>query len=127
MADTKDYITRLQDDGAIHISEDVIASIAAAAIIEVEGVCGLSANLGSDLAEMMGKKNLSKGVRLTVGEQDEIVIDCNVVVLFGHPMMELAQNIQNAVSEAVLSMTGLKTAAVNVNIAGVAMSKPTKK
>ena len=95
MADTKDYITRLQDDGAIHISEDVIASIAAAAITEVEGVCGLSANLGSDLAEMLGKKSLSKGVRLTVGEQDEIVIDCNVVVLFGHPMMELAQNIQN--------------------------------
>ena len=41
MADNKQYITQVQDHGTVMISEDVIASIAAAAVTEVEGVCGL--------------------------------------------------------------------------------------
>lgn len=123
MADNKDYISKIQDEGAIHISEDVIASIAAAAVTEVEGVCGLSANM----AELLNKKSLSKGVKLSLGENDEIAIDCNVIALYGHPVMELAKNIQSAVVDAIASMTGLNVAAVNVNVCGVAMNKSAKK
>lgn len=123
MADNKDYISKIQDEGAIHISEDVIASIAAAAVTEVEGVCGLSANM----AELLNKKSLSKGVKMTLGENDAISIDCNVIALYGHPVMDLAKNIQTAVSDAIASMTGLSVAAVNVNVCGVAMNKAAKK
>lgn len=123
MADNKDYISKIQDEGAIHISEDVIASIAAAAVTEVEGVCGLSANM----AELLNKKSLSKGVKLSLGENDEISIDCNVIALYGHPVMDLAKNIQSAVSDAIAAMTGLSVAAVNVNVCGVAMNKAVKK
>ena len=123
MADNKDYISKIQDEGAIHISEEVIASIAAVAVTEVDGVCGLSANM----AELLNKKSLSKGVKLTLGENDEISIDCNVIALYGHPIMELAKNIQTAVTDAVAAMTGLAVAAVNVNVCGVAMNKAVKK
>ena len=41
--------------------------------------------------------------------------------------MELAKNIQVAVTDAVTAMTGLAVAAVNVNVCGVAISKNTKK
>jgi len=123
VADNKDYISKIQDEGAIHISEDVIASIAAAAVTEVEGVCGLSANM----AELLNKKSLSKGVKLSLGENDEISIDCNVIALYGHPVMDLAKNIQSAVSDAIAAMTGLNVAAVNVNVCGVAMNKAVKK
>ena len=75
--------------GRWHVSEDVIASIAAAAVTDVDGVCGLSANM----AELLSKKSQTKGVRLTVGENDSITIDCNVIALYGHPVMELAKEI----------------------------------
>lgn len=123
MADTKDYISKIHDEGAIHISEEVIASIAAAAVNEVEGVCGLSANM----AELLNKKSLSKGVKLTLKENDAISVDCNVIALYGHPVMEIAKNVQIAVSEAIAAMTGLSVAAVNVNVCGVAMNKAAKK
>lgn len=68
MADGKEYISRPDELGNIHISEDVLAVIAAAAAMEVEGVGSLSANLGSDIAELLGgKKNLSKGIHIAVG------------------------------------------------------------
>lgn len=123
MADNKDYISKIQDAGAIHISEEVIASIAAAAVNEVEGVCGLSANM----AELLNKKSLSKGVKLTLGEDDSISVDCNVIALYGHPVVDLAKNVQAAVSDAIAAMTGLAVAAVNVNVCGVAMNKAAKK
>lgn len=105
MGELKDYISRTAGcrDGA-YFPEDVIASIAAAAVTDVDGVCGLSANM----AELLNKKSQTKGVRLTVGENDSITIDCNVIALYGHPVMELAKEIQNAVSDAIAAMTGLQ-------------------
>lgn len=119
MGELKDYISRTQDAGTVHISEDVIASIAAAAVTDVDGVCGLSANM----AELLNKKSQTKGVRLTVGENDSITIDCNVIALYGHPVMELAKEIQNVVSDAIAAMTGLQVTAVNVNVCGIAMAR----
>ena len=62
MAD-KTYITQVQDNGTVMISEDVIATIADHAINEVEGIVGLSAKPGADIVELIGKKNWGKGLK----------------------------------------------------------------
>ena len=126
MGELKDYISPTQDAGTVHISEDVIASIAAAAVTDVDGVCGLSANLGSDLAEMLGKKNLGKGIKLSF-QDDVISIDCYVVALFGYSVIENAKNVQEKVTSAVESMTGRTVRSVNVEICGITLPKDSKK
>ena len=68
MADNKEYLIQEQDGGAVMISEEVICTIAAAAVMEVEGVESLCANIGSDLAEMLGMRNLGKSIKLTKGD-----------------------------------------------------------
>ena len=127
MAENKEYYVQEANDGAIQISEDVVASIAAMAVLEVEGVCGLSSNLGADLAEMLGKKSLGKGIRITPAENDALVIDCNIVVQFGQAIFDLAKAVQDAVKSSVESITGLSVEQVNVNISGIAITKETKK
>ena len=44
MAEKNEYFTQKLENGTLQISEDVVASVAAAAVLEVEGVCGLSSN-----------------------------------------------------------------------------------
>ena len=66
MADNKQYITQMQDDGSVLVSEDVIAAIVAHAAGEVEGVVSLNNKPGADIAEFIGKKN--KGIKITVLE-----------------------------------------------------------
>ncbi len=61
MAENKEYFSKEVENGSIQISEEVVASVAAMAVLEVEGVCGLASNLGYDIAEMLGKKTLAKG------------------------------------------------------------------
>jgi uncharacterized alkaline shock family protein YloU len=122
MSENKDYMTLPQDYGTVHISEEVISSIAALAIADVEGVSGLSAGIGSDIAELVGKKSLSKGIKLTMEEQT-VRMDCFVVLLYGYAIPEVAKNIQDSVTAAVESMTGLTVTEINVNVTGISLGK----
>ena len=119
MAD-KTYITQVQDNGTVMISEDVIATIADHAINEVEGTVGLSAKPGADIVELIGKKNWGKGLKITIGENDELYIDANIVVAYGQSVVSIASAVQTAVTNALESMTGVNVAAVNVNVCGIA-------
>ena len=93
MAENKEYFSKEVENGSIQISEEVVASVAAMAVLEVEGVCGLASNLGYDIAEMLGKKTLAKGVRMST-EGDALRIDCEIVAQFGQPVFVLARNVQ---------------------------------
>ena len=118
MAENKQYITQLQENGKIMISEDVITTIFAQAVTEVEGFMGLCAKDGADLAEMIGVKNWGKGIKVTITDED-VTIDCNVLIAYGQSVVAVAQNLQSVITNAVESMTGTKVAAVNVNVCGI--------
>lgn len=126
MADRKDYLVQSLENGNIMISEEVIASIAALAVREVSGVYGLSATAALDLSNIIGKKNLRKGIRVIISGE-ELEISCNLVVKFGEAVMEVAKQVQEAIAAEVLSMTGTAPKRINVNVCGVAEPKTTTK
>ena len=126
MSEGREYVSRPDEMGNIHISEEVLAVIAAAAALEVEGVGGLSANLGTDLAELLGKKSLAKGVRLQVTEGD-VTLDLSVMIRYGYTIPEVAKAVQEAVMSAVEATSGLHVAAVNIHVGGIAFAKEPKK
>ncbi len=127
MAENKEYFTQEMENGSIQISEDVVASVTGMAVLEVEGVCGLSSTIGTDIAEMLGMKTLSKGVRLSSTESGALRIDCDVVAKFGQNIFELAKNVQENVKSSVESVTGLTVGEGNVTVCGIALPKETKK
>ncbi|MDD7486983.1 MAG: Asp23/Gls24 family envelope stress response protein [Oscillospiraceae bacterium] len=127
MAENKEYFTQEMENGSIQISEDVVASVTGMAVLEVEGVCGLSSSIGTDIAEMLGMKTLSKGVRLSTTETGALRVDCDVVSKFGQNIFELAKNVQENVKSSVESVTGLRVAEVNVTVCGIALPKDSKK
>ena len=119
MADNKQYITQKQDNGCVMISEDVVATIALHALSEIDGFAGLSTKPGADIIDMIGKKNWGKGVKVVITEDDALIIDCNVLVAYGHSVVNVANSIQAAVTSALENTTGAKVQAVNVNICGI--------
>lgn len=119
MADHKDYWSTTGDQGTIKISEDVVASIAALSAAETEGVSGLYSSLTNDIVSFLSKKNLSKGVRVDLGEDDTVKIEIGFLALFGHNICEVSKTVQTSVKSAIESMTGLKVVEVNVHVGGV--------
>ena len=127
MGEGKEYVSRSDELGNIHISEEVLAVIAAAAaVLEVEGIGGLAANLGTDLAELLGKKNLSRGIHILV-EEESVTVDLGILVKYGYTIPDVARAVQEAVAGSIEATSGLTVAAVNVNVGGVVFEKEPKK
>lgn len=120
MADNN-YITTATEKGNVCISEDVIATIVGAAISEIDGVDGLAYTVGDDIMEFIGKKSLSKGVKVSF-EGEKIIVDILLMVDFGCVVTEVAEKVQTAVAGALEGMTGLSPT-VNVHVSGVSFPK----
>ena len=109
MADGKEYLSRPDELGNVHISEEVLAVIAAAAALEVEGVSSLT---------NPSKKNAARGVHIKL-EEEKVVVTMSVLMAYGHTIPEMGKAVQEAVKTAIESMTGLEVAAVNVSVGGI--------
>lgn len=119
MAENKQYITQSQANGTVMISEDVIAAIVSHAASEVEGVVSLNVKPGADIADLIGKKNWGKGLKILIAEDNSVSIDCNVTVCYGQSVVTVAKAVQDAVTNALETMAGIAISAVNVNICGI--------
>lgn len=103
----------------IKIADDVVSIIAGKAVSEISGVAGMAGGFAGGISEVFsGKKNLSKGIKVDVGEK-EVKIDVNIIVEYGARIPDVAFEIQNRVKKAVENMTGLGVEEVNVHVQGV--------
>lgn len=119
MAENKQYILQEREKGNILISEDVIATIAAHAVGEVEGVAGLSVKPGAEIVEMLGKKFWGKGIAISIGENQEVNIDCNIIIYYGQSVLAVSQAVQAAVYSAVEAFANVAIGTINANVCGI--------
>jgi uncharacterized alkaline shock family protein YloU len=110
------------EQGNIRIANEVIEVIAGLAATEVRGVAGMSGGVAGGIAELLGRKNLAKGVKVEVG-QKQCAVDLSIVAEYGVRIPEVAAQIQQNVKQAIESMTGLEVIEVNVSVLGVTFNK----
>ena len=119
MAENKQYITQVQTGGNVMISEDVISTIVANAVAEVEGVVGLSVKPGADMMELISKMAWGKSLKISIGEDDLVYVDCNLIIGYGQSVVNVAKAVQESVTAALESVAGVTVACVNVNVSGI--------
>ncbi len=109
-------------NGQIQISDEVIAIIAGTAAAETEGVTLPSSAPVNTVKGFFGKKNQSKGVKVTVEESDAL-IEVEISVKFGINIKKACEEVQQKVKNAVETMTGLTVTGVNVVVSEVIVEK----
>ena len=109
-------------NGKVSFANDVIAVIASLAATEVEGVAGLNTGVISGIAEKLGRKSYTKGVKVEVGEE-EVAVDIYLIVDYGVKIHEVSKKVQDAVKKAIENMTGLKVVEVNIYIESINLPK----
>lgn len=119
MADNREYWSVAGDQGTVKISEDVVASIAALAAAETPGVSTLCS---TKVAEMLGKKNLSKGIKVEF-YGDQVQVEVWMMAKYEYNICDVSREVQSAVGAAIQSMTGLHTSAVNVHVVGISFEE----
>lgn len=95
-----------------------MAIIAGLAAMEVDGVSSMAGTSTRDLISKLGKKNLSKGVKVDVLD-GVVTVSLSLNLRFGKNIMEVSSRVQEKVKAAIENMTGLSVADVNIKVAGV--------
>ncbi len=108
--------------GKVQISDQVVTVIAGIAATEVEGVKSLVGNITNEIVSMMGIKNLSKGIHLHMIE-DTVTISVTINIEYGYMVPNVCKAVQERVSTAIETMTGLSVAQVDVIVADITISK----
>lgn len=104
--------------GVVHISEDVIGVIGSIAASEVKGVRELQGTFSEEMLELIGKKNIGKGVEVVIDEEG-VKVGIDIVVDFGFDLPVIARSVQEAVKAAIESMTAMNVKFVNVHVVAI--------
>ena len=119
MADNESYLT--ENDEMI-VTDEALAVIAGMAAMEVNGVAGMSSGFTGGLAEVLGKTNLSKGVKV-VSREGVTTVDIYVIIRYGFRIPEVAFEIQEHVKSNIENQAGVLVDSVNIHVQGVDFSE----
>jgi Uncharacterized protein conserved in bacteria len=102
----------------VRVSDEVIAIIAGLAATEVEGIASMAGDITKELISKLGKNSLSKGVKVSIAEED-VSIEISLNLKYGYNIPETSAKVQDKVKIAVENMTNLNVTEINVKIAGM--------
>ncbi|MBQ1880164.1 MAG: Asp23/Gls24 family envelope stress response protein [Lachnospiraceae bacterium] len=123
----KVYTLDSSSAGEVKVADEVVASIAALAAGEVEGVSGTTGSIGQKLMKTVGMRSGSgSGVRVDIAG-NMVRVDLALVMKYGYNVMETCRKVQDKVKSAIENMTGLNVTDVNIRITSVTNEPRTDK
>lgn len=128
MAENKliEVVDTNNDKGTVTVANDVIAIIAGLAATEIDGVAGMSGGIVGGIAELLGRKNLAKGIKVSVVDK-QVIVDVSMIVRYGVKINEVCYAVQDKIIDRVETMTGMKVEKVNVTVLGLEFPKDDSK
>ena len=106
--------------GKTFIADEVVSVIARLAAEQIEGIHRIGESSFRSILSRFGRHH---GVEAEVGMR-EAAVDIDVVVEFGYPIREIANQMRQAVIETVEHMTGRSVVEVNIHVVDVHVPKP---
>jgi uncharacterized alkaline shock family protein YloU len=109
------------DLGMIRIHKNVIASVAAIAAGEIEGVKRVGMDLKSGLLEIVGRKSFS-AIKVNFDKNDDVKVEVPLIIKYGYNIPDIANRVQENVRNALDKMTNLSIKDININVQGIERS-----
>ena len=110
------------DLGTIKIHKNVIASIAATAACEIEGVRRIGVDLKSGFLELLGKKT-PVSIKVEFNNEDEVSVVLPLIIKYDYNIPDVANRVQENVRNALEKMANLSIKDININIQGIELEK----
>lgn len=109
---------RSTDLGVVRINNEVVATIASVAAMEVKGVYKMGGGIKKALHEVFLRRSSQGSVRIC-SKDSEIKLTVSIIVDYGVDIPRVADEVQENVKQAVEKMTGLIMSEVDVVVDGV--------
>ena len=109
-----------QTVGTVQITDEVIATIAAIAATDVEGVSSVCTGITREKAARIGARAIAKAVQVRIAD-NTITARIIITVKYGSSIPETTLKVQKKVKSTLETMTGLTVGEVQVSVADVAL------
>ena len=110
-------IRHKNENGSVNVSTSVYTDIVGTVASNCFGVKGMAARSVKDgVYHLLRKESMSKGVNVTMHEDDTISIDLHIIVDNGVNLSSVGESIISRVRYEVSKYTGTEVRAVNVYI-----------
>ena len=110
-----------QTVGTVQITDEVIATIAAIAATDVEGVSSVGTGITREKAARIGARAIAKAVQVRIAD-NTITARIIITVKYGSSIPETTLKVQKKVKSTLETMTGLTVDKVQVSVADVALN-----
>ena len=107
-----------EGSGATRVANEVVASIAALAALQVDGVDAMYHPAGQQIDRILRRVYAHRGVRVELSD-DGLHLDLWIVIQAGGSVPAIGAEVQRRVADAVDRMLGLRVAEVNVFVSEV--------
>jgi uncharacterized alkaline shock family protein YloU len=108
--------------GSVRVANEVIASIAAMAAREVDGVTALDEASARHFGDWIKRETAHRGVRVLLDTERKIHLEVFLTVDASAVMLEVAEKVQDNVIDVVNRMLALEVAEVNVFVSSIAFA-----
>lgn len=106
--------------GTVVIDPEVIAMYAGSTAIESFGVVGMAAvSVKDGLVKLLKRESLTRGINVTISEDNLITLDFHVIVSYGVSISTVADNLISSVKYKVEEFAGMQIEKINVFVDGV--------
>lgn len=106
--------------GNVQIDKEVIAKYAGSSAVECFGIVGMATvNVKDGLARLLKRESLTRGVEVTVTENNKITIELHIIVSYGVSISAVTDNLISNVKYKVEEFAGLPVERISVYVEGV--------
>ena len=107
------------DFGVIKIHNNVIASIAYLAALEIDGISRICDDIKSRIAQALGKKTKCGAISVKTLKPEGMLVTIPMIVRYGYNIPEVALKVQERVKAAIEEGTDLSPRDIVIKIKGV--------
>ena len=106
--------------GTVIIDNEVIATYAGSVAVECFGIVGMAAvNMKDGLVKLLKRDYLTRGINVTITDENKIIIDFHVIVSYGVSIRTVSDNLIETVKYKVEEFTGMELEKLNIYVEGV--------
>jgi len=109
-----------KEGGTVAIDLDVISRYAGLTAIECFGIVGMGMiSMKDGLTRLLKRESLTKGVEVTIDDDNQINIRFHVIIAYGVSIATVADNLMNNVKYKVEQFTGMEVGRIDIFVEGV--------
>lgn len=110
-------------NGDMAITHSVVETIVSLAIKDIDDVASIGTPSGNLIHQVLRTAVNDQGIEIETDDDNQLLITLHLSVRYGKPLPDIAEEVRNAVADAIATQVGMPVARVDIYIDSIRFSE----